>query len=90
MSTQNYNETVADFCRRMGWTAGTWIIGTETVGNYSRTDVIEITYVGRVRIMIEDRLIGNGTAGLIPAEPRESGVWDFSHRDWQVYKMAGA
>jgi len=87
MSRQSRNESTADFCRRMGWVAGTWITGTETIGNYSKTDVLEITYVGRECVMCEDRLVErNGVLEQAPAH--ESGTWTFEYRDWQVYKRA--
>lgn len=69
------DESSADYCRRMGWTPGARLIGTEgdvDGPGWSNTTTITITAIGRTRILA----VADGRNG------REN-IWTLKHRDWK-------
>ena len=65
-------ENSADFCRRMGWAAGTRIAGDEGYG----VTVIEITAIGETSLLA--RTVQHD------GKPRDDGegLWHLGCRDW--------
>jgi hypothetical protein len=68
--TQKHNESPADFIRRMGWEAGTVIIGTNT---REHTVAVEISAIGINAVLGRPYCQG---------EPILEGTWTFKYRNW--------
>lgn len=71
--TQRPGESPADACRRLGWTAGTRLVGDEGYG----PTVIEITAIGERQILAK-RISHNGK---VPDWTRENS-WVLDCRVW--------
>jgi len=64
-------ENSADFCRRMGWTVGTRLVGNEGCGD----TIIEITAIGDRGVLARD-------TNCPRVELRYEGPWSLAWRDW--------
>lgn len=68
-------ESDADFCRRMGWGVGQYLVGDEGYG----PTVIKLTAIGEDAILARS-ITHRGDPQL--GSPDES-TWMLNHRDWR-------